>query len=63
MYFVGFFEQRQRKQQKSEREKVNIEEMTIANQWTRVSVSDDNFQAKQDRIYFKHLYLFLTTKK
>ena len=52
MYFVGFFEQGQRKQRKSEREKVNIEEMTIANQWMRVSVSDDNFQANQDRIYF-----------
>ena len=28
-----------------------------------VSVSDENVQANQDRVYFEHLYLFLTTKK
>ena len=28
-----------------------------------VSVSDEKVQANQDRDYFKHLYLFLTTKK
>ena len=42
-------------------------EMTIANQFTGelkspVSVSDEKGQANQDCVYFKHLYLFLTTK-